>query len=70
MLKVKGIQHWILIIKLITQDWVDILEEYPKVFEDFTRVFNNVDVPEIDYFTPRFLEDKYMDTEIELPRYG
>ena len=45
------------------------LEEDTEFSEEFKKVFNNADIPEVDDFTPEVLEDTYMDTEIALPRY-
>ena len=46
------------------------LEEYTNFAEEFKRVFNNTDIPEVDYFTLALIEYTYMDTEIAVPRYG
>ena len=52
-----------------TQDWADMLEEYPDFDEEFKRVFNNADITGSYKFTPEVLEDTDMDMEIALPRY-
>ena len=42
------------------QDWANMLEEYPKLAEEFKRIFNNAYITEADDFTPEVLEDIYM----------
>ena len=46
------------------------LEEDPKISEEFKKVFNITDITEKDYFTPEVLEDTCVDMEIALQRYG
>ena len=46
------------------------LEEDPDFAEDFKRLFNNVEIPEADGFTPYVLEDTYVDMNIALAIYG
>ena len=46
------------------------MEEDPEFAEEFKRMFNIVDIPEADYFTPEVLEDTYLDMDIALTRNG
>ena len=46
------------------------LEEDTNFAEEFYRVFDNADILEADYFTPKLLEEKYVDMEIALPIDG
>ena len=46
------------------------LEEDPKFSEKFKRLFNNDDILGANDFTPKMLEDTYLDMDIALPIYG
>ena len=48
------------------QDWADTLEEDSDFSEEFKRAFNNSDIPEVDDFTPKVLEEKCVDMKIAL----
>ena len=44
------------------------MEEHTDFAEEFKRVLNNADIPEVDYYTPEGLEDAYVDMDIALTR--
>ena len=52
------------------KDWTDLMEEDPDFREEFDRVFNNVNIPEADSFTPEVFNDTYINMELTLPRDG
>ena len=55
------------------QDWADLLEEDPDLVKEFSRLFNNKDIPEADlllehHFTPEVLRNIYLNMGVSLPR--
>ena len=50
--------------------WADLLENDEDFREEFTRVFNNDEIPEADDITPEALDDTYLKMEVALPRDG
>ena len=50
------------------QDWADLLEEDEDFAAEFTKIFNNTDIPESDEYTPEVLEDTYLQMEVAMPR--
>ena len=46
------------------------MEEDQDFADEFSRLFNNADIPEADDYTPSVLEDTYFNMEIALPRDG
>ena len=49
------------------QDWADLLEEDEDFAAEFTKIFNNTDIPESDEYTPEVLEDTYLQMEVAMP---
>ena len=53
------------------EDWAELFEDDQDFREEFTRVFNNTDIPEADaQYTPEVLDDTYINMELALPRDG
>lgn len=67
-IKLKAIDRGYIGDKPDPKDWTDLLEEDEDFREEFDRVFNNLNIPEADDFTPEVLEDTYVNMEIALPR--
>ena len=40
----------------------------PDLEEEFSKIFNKMDIPEADTFTPEAFKDNYLDMELSLPR--
>ena len=52
------------------EDWSDLIDNDKEFAEEFTNIYNNIDIPEADDYTPDVLEDTYVNIEIALPRDG
>ena len=53
------------------EDWAELFEEDEDFREEFTRVFNNIHIPEADdQPTPEVMDDTYVNMELALPRDG
>ena len=51
-------------------NWAELFEEDEDFRDGFQKVFNNQDIPEADNYTPKVLDDTYVNMEIALPRDG
>ena len=45
-------------------DWADFMESETEFEEWLNRLFNLVDIHEADYYTPKVLEDTYLNMEL------
>ena len=50
------------------ESWSDLLEEDEDFATEFSNIFNDINIPEADDFTPEVLEDTYVNMEVALPR--
>ena len=48
-------------------DWADLLEEDKDFHEEFQNIYNNSNICKADDYTPKVLEDTYLNMEIALP---
>ena len=50
--------------------WADMLEDDEDSREEFYRIYQYKDIPEAEnVFTPKIMDDNYMNMEVALPRY-
>ena len=50
------------------EDWSDLIDDDQDFKEEFEKVFNNLDIPQADDYTPEITHDSYVNMEISLPR--
>ena len=57
--------------KMNTEDWYEYLEYDPYFQEEFNSIINDYNLPENDAnFMPDVFDDKYLNMELGIPRYG